>query len=106
RRDLSELVRPHRERDEVRGDLRCLAEDRPRLSVVRGFLGRNWHVRDGGVARRMDQLDAEAGLELGLVEAGERAARVGGLELRRRVTLLAAQRAVEPAERFADPARP
>ena len=38
-------------------------------------------VGDGGVAGVDDQRDVEGGLEGGLVEAGEGAARVGGLEL-------------------------
>ena len=54
----------------------------------------------------MDQLDGEPGLELGLVEAGERAPGIRRLELRRRVALLATERAIQAAEGIADPAFP
>src|SRR6266571_4306978 len=54
----------------------------------------------------MDELQREAGLEFGLVEAGERPPGVGRFELRRRVTLLAADGAVETAQRVPDAALP
>ena len=54
----------------------------------------------------MDQLEGEPRLELRLVEAGKGAPRVGRLELRRGVALLAAERAVQAAERVPDPALP
>src|SRR5881397_795766 len=50
--------------------------------------------------------DREAGLELRLVEAGEGAPGVGGLELRRGVPLARPRRPVEAAKGLADLARP
>jgi len=54
----------------------------------------------------VQDLDREGRLELRLVEAWERAPRIGCLELRRGVSLLTAHGAVQAAERIPDAAGP
>ena len=70
------------------------------------FAGCDGHVRDRGVAGGVNKLERELCLELGLIEAWERAPSVGRLELRRGITLLAADRAIEAAQRLTDPTGP
>src|SRR5256885_7627427 len=54
---------------------------------------------DRGIPRRVYELEGEASLEFGLVEAGERPPGIGCLELRGGVALLTAQRAIQAADR-------
>ena len=101
-----ELVRPDGEGDEVRGDLRRLAEPRAGAALVDRFFGRDGHVGDRLVPGRVNELEREARLELGLVEAGKRPSSVGRLELGRGVALLAAKRPIQTAERVTNAALP
>ena len=102
-----ELVRADRERDEVRRDLRCL---RGSGCGVRRSSMASWEAMGmfpiAAFPAGWISSSEKRGLELGLVEAGERAPRVGRFELRRGVALLAAERSVQAAQRVADPALP
>ncbi len=78
------LERSDDERHEVRRHRHGVGEADPRPAVA-GRLALDFGtVGDGGQAVVDDEGDAEDGLEVGLVPAGERPAAVGGLELGRR----------------------
>jgi len=63
-----------------------------------GLVADDGAVGDGGVALVDDERDVEGGLEGGLVEGGEGAARVGGFELRDGVIAPGGLREIEAAE--------
>src|SRR5438128_7072086 len=103
---LSRLVGADRERDQVGRDLGRLHEACPLAAIGtrRGAL--DGHVADRRQPGGVDELEGEAGLEFGLVEAWEGAPRVGRLELRRGVALARPGRAVEASQGLADLAPP
>ena len=106
RRRRRGLERSGEEGHEVGRDLRQAGEPRGRAAVAEVALQVRRCVRERDQAGRPRDLELPGRLELGLVEAGQRPPGVGRLELGRRVALLAACRAVQTAERFADLARP
>jgi hypothetical protein len=72
--------RPDRQGDEVGGQRRG-AREADCAAAVRGLLPLGQGVGEGDLVRGHRERERPGGLERGLVEAGEDAARVGGLEL-------------------------
>jgi hypothetical protein len=82
------LVVPGDERDQIGGDPLGGGEDPGRRALARGRRLRGGRVGDDPPVGGRGDGELEGGLEVGLLEAGEHASRVGDLELRVEVDLL------------------